>query len=373
MKITSVEALPVSNRVNPELAIVAAIGEHRVSDFVVAVLQTDEGIIGVGEASVTPFWSGESQSIALAAIKELLAPVLIGRDPLEASSLCDEMDRALVGNPFSKAALEMALLDLAGKALKVPIYKLLGGARRKLEIPLRFSIGAFTPAAAADVAGKAAAMGLRAVKVKVGLDVSTDLERVAAVRAALGDHFPVGVDANAGWTEYEAASALPALERLGVNVIEQPLRRGDFRGSARLRRLTRIPIMLDESVFTREDAIEAVRHDACDIISIYPGKNGGIRKALEIAQIAAAAGLECSIGSNLEWEIGSAAMLHLAVAAPNLSRTVSHDIIGPLYYTRHVGTGLSIKDGAAVLPAGVGLGVELDASFESGSQGAVGS
>lgn len=362
MKITGVETYPVSIPVNPELAIVGAIGEHRISDYVVVAVLTDEGVSGFGEANGTPQWSGESQAGTMAAIKDRLAPVVLGRNPLDVSSLADAMDRALIGNPFAKAAIEIALHDLAGKALKVPVHTLLGGIRRPPDVPLRFSIGAFPPSRAGHVAEKAVAMGLRAVKVKVGLDVSQDLERVASVRSALGDKFRVGVDANAGWTEREAVAAIPALERLEVNVIEQPLRRGDFRGCSRLRQRTSIPIMLDESVFTPEDALEAIRQDACDLISVYPGKNGGIRRSLEIAQIAAAAGLECTIGSNLEWEVGSAAMLHLAVAVPGLSNTIAHDIIGPLYYPRHLGTELSIVNGCAQVPTGVGLGVDPDHS-----------
>ena len=118
--------------------------------------------------------------------------------------------------------------------------------------------------------------------------------------------------------------------------------------------------MLDESVFTRQDAMEAIREDACDFISIYPGKNGGILRSMEIAQMAAAAGIECTIGSNLEMDLGTAAMLHLAVAMPNLASTVDHDIIGPLYYLEHLTrTPIRYEDGCAVLPEGNGLGVEV--------------
>jgi muconate cycloisomerase len=116
--------------------------------------------------------------------------------------------------------------------------------------------------------------------------------------------------------------------------------------------------MLDESVFTPQDALEAVRLDACDLISIYPGKNGGITRSLAIAQIAAAAGVECIIGSNLEMDLGSAAMLALAVAAPALSTSVNHDIIGPLYYQTAGGDPpIAYRDGCALLPAGPGLGL----------------
>jgi muconate cycloisomerase len=238
---------------------------------------------------------------------------------------------------------------------------LLGGPRRKPAIGIKFSIGAFPPAQAAAVALAAADKGLRATKVKVGLDVRSDIARLEAVRSALGEQFRVGVDANGGWNESDALEALPHLERLGVNMIEQPLRRGDFRGCARLRRRTGIPIMLDESVFTRQDALEAIRADACDLISVYPGKNGGILRSLEIAQMAATAGLRCVIGSNLEMDLGTAAMLHLAVAMPELAGAVDHDTIGPLYYDRHFRpTPILYRDGCAIVPEGTGLGVAFD-------------
>lgn len=364
MKIVSVDAYPFGIQVTPELAIASAQGEHRLSNYVIVRIRTDEGQEGFGEANVTPRWSGEFQAGALAATKEILAPVLLGQNPLHVSSLAARMDQELVGNPFAKASLEMALLDLAGKILKVPVHLLLGGPQRTPEIPLRFSIGAFPPAKVVQIAEKALALGLRAVKVKVGLEVRKDMERVEAVRRALGEEFPIGVDANAGWTESEAVAAIPQLERLGVNVIEEPLRRGDFRGCARLRQRTRIPIMLDESIFSAEDAQEAIRWDACDVISIYPGKNGGVKRSFAIAQMAAAAGMECTIGSNLEWEIASAAMLHLAVAIPNLSQRVCHDIIGPLYHMRHIGTGLKLENGCARVPEGAGLGIEIDRSLQ---------
>jgi muconate cycloisomerase len=361
MKISAVEAFPVTIVIRPEFAILSTLGEHRLSRPVIVIVRSDDGLAGYGEATVTPVWSGETQAGALDAIREVLAPLLVGRDPLQVASLADAMDQALVGNPFAKAALEMALLDLAGKALNAPAHILLGGPRRPPEIALKFSIGAFPPAEAARVAETVAGMGLRAVKVKVGTDPGLDIARVQAVRSAMGDSFPIGVDANAGWSESAAAAALPHLERLGVNALEEPLRRGDFRACARLRRRTSIPLMLDESVFTRGDALEAIRQDACDLISIYPGKNGGVLRSLEIAHLAEAAGLECVIGSNLETEIATAAMLHLAVSVPRLATSVNHDIIGPLYHTRCIGVDpIRFQDGCAVLPAGAGLGVAVE-------------
>lgn len=360
MKITAVNATPTSLIVNPKLAIVSAAGTHPESHYVAITIHTDEGLVGHGEATVAPGWSGENQGTALVLIQQMLSGALIGADPMMTNLLIDRMDRMLIANPFTKAALEMALLDLKGKILRVPVHMLLGGARRTAKVPLKFSIGAFSPKEAVRIARHAAGLGLRAAKVKVGLAVEEDIARVQAVRSEMGSDFRLAVDANSGWTEADAVRALPALERLGINALEQPLRRGDFRGCHRLRQRTHIPLMLDESVFTRQDAMEAIREDACDFISIYPGKNGGIMRSMEIAQMAAAAGIECTIGSNLEMDLGTAAMLHLAVAMSNLASTVDHDIIGPLYYLEHLtSTPIRYEDGCAVLPEGNGLGVEV--------------
>jgi L-alanine-DL-glutamate epimerase-like enolase superfamily enzyme len=361
LKIVAFETFPVDIPTRPEFTIVSSLGVHRISRYVLVAIRTSDGATGYGEATVMPIWSGETQAGAIAAIRDELAPVLIGRDPHDVQALSDAMDRALIGNPFTKAAIEMALWDLQGKIAGKPVCELLGGPCRPLEIPLKFSIGAFPPARAAAVAETMAQRGFRAVKVKVGLELKEDLSRVSAVRSAVGADFRVAVDANGGWTEEAAIAALPELERLGVNAIEQPLHRRDLRGSARLRKRTRIPILLDEAVFTLDDALEAIYTEACDMISIYPGKNGGIAQSMQISRAAKAAGLQCVIGSNLEWEIGSAAMLHLAVAMPNLADAVDHDIIGPIYHGRRTSSPpIAIANGKAILPTGLGLGVELD-------------
>jgi L-Ala-D/L-Glu epimerase len=365
MKIVSVKATPIWQTVNPRLAIISAAGKHPESHYVLVTVNTDDGLTGYGEAAVVPVWSGETQAGAEQIVREVFAPLLQGANPLHVGLLTQSMDRVVIGNPFVKAAIEMALLDVAARALNIPVHALLGGPRRPLEIGLKFSIGAFPPPEAARLARHAMEIGLRAVKVKVGLDVAEDIARVESVRSEVGENFRVAVDANGGWTEADARRALPHLERLKVNALEQPLRRGDFRGCAHLRRHTSIPIMLDESIFTAQDALEAIRADACDLISIYPGKNGGILRSFQIAQMAAAAGLQCTLGSNLEMDLGTAAMLHLAVAVPELATAVDHDIIGPLYYEQHfTRTPIRFRNGCAVLPEGPGLGVAAELSQE---------
>lgn len=366
MRITAVEVHKISLNVNPALAIVSAAGKHPESNYLIVVICTDDGTVGFGEATLAPVWSGETQGGAEIAIRQILAPALIGKDPQDVRALAATMDRLLIGNPFTKAALEMALLDVSAKSAGISVSTCLGGKRLIPKIPLKFSIGAFPAPEAARVANHAASLGLRSVKVKVGLDIRDDMQRVAAVRSELGDDFNIAVDANAGWTESDARRAIPMLEKLGVNAFEQPIRRGDFRGCARLRKRTHIPIMLDESIFTPHDAMQAIREECCDLISIYPGKNGGILRSLAIAEMVSAAGMECVIGSNLEMDLGSAAMLHLAVAIPALATSVGHDIIGPLYYQKSIAIApILFEDGCALLPDGSGLGVEPAAQYIS--------
>lgn len=361
MKIASVDVIPISQHVRPGLAIVSAAGQHPESHYLFVKISTEDGAAGYGEATLAPVWSGESQAAAQHIIGEILAPLLIGKDPHCLNALTDSMDRALMGNAFTKAAMELALVDLIARVRQVPAHVLLGGPRRDPEIRVKFSIGAFSPREAARVARHAVSLGLSAVKVKVGFDVTEDIARVEAVRSEVGEKIRIAVDANGGWTESDAIRAIPHLERLNINALEQPLRRGDFRGCARARQRTAIPIILDESIFTRQDALEAIRCDACDLISIYPGKNGGIFRSLEIAQMAAAAGLQCVLGSNLEMDLGTAAMLHLAIAAPALTTSVDHDIIGPLYYERHfTDTPVRYRDGCVMVEDRIGWGISID-------------
>lgn len=344
-----------------DLVMVNTLGTHPISQYLIAAVTADNGRCGYGEACGSPTWSGEYYSATLEIIRNVLAPCILQRDPMDLPAIAKDMDLAIQHNPFAKAALEMAILDLLGQELNVPVYALMGGRSRSGSVRLKFSIGAYQAAEAAKVAQKFVMDGFQAVKVKVGRNTAEDVKRVESVRSAVGESIQISVDANGGWSESEVLSVLPALERLGVNAVEEPLRRGDLRASARIRKRTSIPIILDESVFTAQHAIEAVRLEACDLISIYPGKNGGIRRSMEIAHIASAAGIDCVIGSNLEGSVGSAAMLQLAASISNLSVGVAQEIIGPLYHTNVLDSQMPvIKNGAAVIPASPGLGVNVN-------------
>jgi muconate cycloisomerase len=190
----------------------------------------------------------------------------------------------------------------------------------------------------------------------------TDIARVRAVREVCPPEIPLTIDANCGWTFQQARYCLRELDDVKLLLAEQPIPSGDHAAMAELRRDSLAPIMADESVFTLQDAWQLSLHRAADIFSIYPGKHGGIAATADIVAIARAAGIRCTIGSNLELGIGTAAMLHVAAAFPEVDTdTFPADTIGPFYHEADLITQpLDLGPPAAIVPSGPGLGVELD-------------
>jgi L-alanine-DL-glutamate epimerase-like enolase superfamily enzyme len=361
MKIIEVEPIPIRVPLKKGMTTKTAHGEHVDSPYVLVRVHTDEGLIGLGEATVSPRWSGETSGGCVAAIKDFLGPALLGEDPRRITALRQKMDRCLKLNPFTKAAVEMALWDLAGKAAGLPVYQLLGG-KVSDAVPIKMVVGAFDLQRAVRLAELFLSWGVKCLKVKTGLDPAGDLARVKAVRELAGPDIPIGIDSNCGWDVATARRMLKELRPLGILFAEQPVPAGDPGALAEVRRGTDIPIMADESVFTLADAWQLAHHGAADILSVYPGKHGGIAATLEIIHLARAAGLACSIGSNLELGIGTAAMLHVAVADPGIdSVKYPADLIGPLYHDADmIIPGLTLGPDTAHVPDGPGLGVCLD-------------
>lgn len=377
MKITRVETIPVRVPLNPELAIKSGRGgSHTVSPFLLVRLHTDTGLTGVGEASCTPRWSGEDQVSAAHFINTYFAPLLIGEDPAEVERLTTRFTAPVAGNYFTKSAVEMALWDLAGKEVGKPVYELLGGKVRDA-VATKWSVSGQPPEKAADIARWAVSKGFRKMKVKVGLDPDSDVARVRAVRDAVGPSVKLGVDANGGWHDPRTAiDTITRLRDLDIYFAEQPVPAGDPAEMAEVRRAfaqssvlgpqssphAPLPIIADESLYTLADAKALHRAAACDVFSIYVGKAGGILPAKRIADFARSVGLTCTVGSNLELGVGSAAMAHLALACPGIDPDrYPCDIIGPFFYEGDV-----VKQPIHLTPGEArpnnlpGLGVELD-------------
>ncbi len=362
MRISAIETIPVRIPLKPERRMISALGRHDVSDFLLVRVVSDDGAEGWGEATVTPRWSGETCRGAKELIDDVLAPVVISCDPTDIKQLDRRMDAVAVGNWFAKSAIEMACWDLQGKAAGKPVFELLGGACRPLTIRSRFSLGAYEPERARRRAAELVAAGFTTIKVKVGVEPIRDVERVRIVRETIGPSIALTIDANGGWDVETSIHCIRELKDCDLTLVEQPIPPGDYTGLARVRGETGAKILADEGCFDLVHAQELIRHDCCDAISLYPGKNGGIRKAREIADLAATHGIACSIGSNLEWDVGTAAMAHFIVATPNMQvETYPGDLLGPDYHEISIARNpLKIAGPFTTLHDGPGLGIDVD-------------
>ncbi len=362
MKIRAIETIPVSVPIRREFLIRGSLGVHEDSPFVILRVHTDEGLTGLGEVSCTPVWSGEDSTTAVHIIRDFLEPAIVGEDARDVERLTSKMRRAVAGHPFTKSGVEIALWDILGKSCGLSVSRLLGGPVRE-KIPIKMSVSGVAPDRAAEIAQWAMAKGLKALKVKVGIEAGSDIERVQAVRAAIGAGIRMGVDANGGWS---VRTAIPTIRRLvescDIYFAEQPVAPLDLQWLADVRRSVTVPVMADESCYTLQDAMAIARSSAADVLSIYVGKGGGIGPARKIAAVAEAAGLTCTVGSNLELGIASAAMAHLAVATAGVgAEEFPCDILGPLAYEHDLlAEPIEFSDGAIRAPSGSGLGVTLD-------------
>lgn len=362
MRITRITAHAIEVPIRKELMITSSLGTHSVSRPVLVRLETDSGVVGAAEATVTPAWSGETAWGTRALIEHYLAPAVQGLEVRDVDAALRAMDAIAWGNPFAKSAIEMAMLDAWGRAEGKPVYELLGGPVREAKIPIRFSLAALAPAVTAENARRRVAWGHRTIKVKVGKDPEADVARVRAVRDTIGPEIALTVDANGGWTVEQAAWALEQMAGCNLLLAEQPVRREDLQGMAEVRRRVDVPIMVDEGVFTLWEAEQALALGACDIMAVYPGKNGGLTRSLEIVRLAAEHGVPCAVGSNLELDPGTAAMCHLTLAHANVAADRYHgDILGPLYHEiAVVKDPLRMEAGHVWCPDGPGFGVEVD-------------
>lgn len=364
MKITKVETIRVKIPLKPERRMISALGKHDESHYVIVRISTDAGIDGVGEATCSAIWSGETPWGTETVIEHVLGPAILHKDPREIAEIDKAMDSLCNHNWFAKSALEMACWDIAGKDAGKPVYELLGGAHRDLTFRCRFSMGAYDPQRARRRSAELVQEGFHTIKVKVGRNVEEDLERVRIVREEIGPDRELYIDANCGWDAETAINAVQRMEEMGLNVamFEQPTPDGDYAALARVRREIRPLVMADDICFNFIHAQELIRNECCDLISLYPGKNGGIRKAARIAEYAALNQVPCSIGSNLELDIATAAMAHLVVGSPNMQvERFPGDVLGPEYHEISIAKNpVHIQGPMVTCPSNPGLGVDVD-------------
>ncbi|MBI1845525.1 MAG: hypothetical protein HY294_15655 [Candidatus Rokubacteria bacterium] len=330
-------------------------------NFVFVRLETADGVTGWGEAACLggPTWSEESAESVAATVERYIAPWLVGRDATRIEMLRGEMARRVQGNPFARAAVEMALWDLAGRALGVPVHRLLGGRVRD-RVPLSWSLAVAGADAEVEEAKEKVAAGHRIFKIKTAAHpVEVDVERVRRIREAVGAAVSLRVDANQGWDRPTARRAIRALEPFGLDFVEQPLPRWDLEGMAEIARGASVPVMADESCFSPHDALAIARLGGVSILSLKVTKSAGLLGTMAVARIAEAAGMGCYVGCMIETSLGTAAYLQAAVAATPV--TWGCELFGPLLLAGDVTREpVRYADGAILALDGPGLGVEVD-------------
>ncbi|HZO50293.1 MAG TPA: enolase C-terminal domain-like protein [Gaiellaceae bacterium] len=350
--------------------------ETPIGHHAIVRLDTDEGASGWGEAPAIATWGGahmryygETPETVKHVVETYLLPAVRGLDPAEVALVHARMDRVVKGHPYAKAAVDVACHDLAGKALGVPVSTLLGGRLRD-GIEVTHSLGIMEVDRCVAEAEQAVAEGARTIKCKTGLDPERDVELVRRLRETLGEAVKIRVDGNEGYRSVtEAVEVTRRQEEHGILLCEQPVAGAE--ALARVAERIEAPVMADESAWTMHDILELHELRAAECFSCYVTKPGGLYRARQQAELAAALGMACDIGGSIELGIGNAANLQLGAALANATLpsvcpvTKPAGAAGPeiagIYYTDDVvAEPFRFEDGRVLVPDGPGLGVEVD-------------
>ena len=322
-------------------------------------IHTDDGIIGVGECSAFPMISGETQNTCFELAKDF-AKLWKGKDALNIKERLNELYLFIAGNYTTKSAFDMALYDIAAKHAQLPLYQFLGGSKKEIESDL--TIGIDTPEAMASSAVDFVQKAVRMIKVKLGKKPKEDVERIKQIREAAGDKVILRIDANQGWNYEEAVYALTELGKYDIQFCEQPMRKYNDELLPQLCKISPIPVMADESVFTHHDAERIIRNKACAYINIKFAKSGGINEAILINKVAEENNISCMLGSMLESRLALTANVHLAMACDNIKfydldtcllGQLKDPVIGGVTYN---GMNLEISDA-------IGIGADVDDAY----------
>lgn len=268
--------------------------------------------------------------------------------------IADRMDRLVPGNPAAKAALDMAVHDLAAQVAGLPLYRYLGATRDRMVTAM--TIGIMPTADAVERAKRWTHAGFRALKIKVGTDPKQDLDRLAAIRGAVGPRIELRIDGNEGFTWGQALSFARAARDLDIAFFEQPVSASDFEGMRVLTESSPILIMADEMVLTREDAKKVRWGNAARAVNLKLMKQGGIARAMEVDTICSSAGYPTMVGCMSEPQLSIAAGLHFALASPNVRWL---DLDSHFNMASDPSSGLEFKHGHLLAPNKPGIGVDV--------------
>ncbi|WP_122939300.1 dipeptide epimerase [Brachybacterium sp. EE-P12] len=323
-------------------------------EYVVAEVELAGGVVGQGSAAETVAVTGEDARSILTALDGPLRGALEGARGT-VGELSARIAAALPGATSAKAALEVALHDAWARAADRPLVELLGGRvgevmRNDMTVSLE------EPATMAQRAREAVAAGHEILKIKLGHDIDEDRARLAAVAEA-APAARLRLDANQGWLPEQAIEIISGFEADGlpVELVEQPVAAGDVEGLARVTAAVSLPIMADEAVWSAADAHRLIEARACDLLNIKLAKTGGLRGAIEVADAARLAGIDCMLGAMMEPRISITAAAHLALAHPAVTMI---DLDPPAWFATALPRGGIVQErGVLRLSGGPGLGL----------------
>lgn len=339
---------------------ITSLGRDDDAQNVLVKIVTEHGITGFGECSPYMPINGESQDTCFI-VGQYFARLFKGKNALAIEDRITEMDRLIYGNNSIKSAFDMALYDIAAQHAGLPLYKFLGGENNKTIVTdYTVSIGE-TEKMAAD-AVKIKEQGYPSIKVKLGQDGKKDVERMKAIRAAVGNDIPLRIDANQGWTVAEAIETLNALGPLDIQHCEEPIPRWDFMNLPGVKKASPIPIMADESCGDEHDAERLLAMDACDYLNIKLGKSGGIFKALKIVELAGKKNMRLQVGAFMESRLAMTTFAHFALCSPLI---VHFDFDTALMFSEDPVRGgiVYAKNGIITLPETAGSGAALESGW----------
>jgi len=338
-------------------------GVHGVTAVQRSVLvraRLDGGAEGWGNVDPTPGYSAMSAEDVQRAV-QALAPHLAGLDAFNIRRALDAMDAVVAGRFEAKAAVEMALLDAKGRAVGLPVHSLLGGRVRD-EVSFNAWIGTVPPDQAAGEATEWLRRGFTTAKIKVSGASGVGIDRVAAVRAAVGAAMALRVDFNESLDATEAPAFIARLEPFDLVLVEQPVPRADIGALAAIRRAIGIPLMADESVTDAASLVEIIRREAADIVKVKAMKQGGLTRTLAMVECAAAAGLGVVIGHGFGLTLSTLAEATLAALHPAVM--AGCEAVGPLKMAGDVvADPVALDAGVLRLPDAPGLGAAVDADL----------
>lgn len=323
----------------------------------VVIIECDDGSVGYGEGAPTPVITGETMGSMIAAI-EYLKPFILGLEIEDFSTILNNIHTRILKNTTAKSALEIALYDLRAKALKQPLYKMLGGTQTKFRTDITISMGEIDKMISDSL--DAVNLGYDTLKIKIGDNPQKDVERIVAIHQALDKRIALRLDANQGWTAQESVTLLHALEKQGIiaEFIEQPVAADDIDGLRYIKERVQTPLLADESIFSVKDARRLLEMQAIDYVNIKLAKTAGITQALELAELSKEFGVKCMIGCMLEGPISVAAGVHLASAKADVITMLDLDAVS-LLASHPVKTSIVFNESEIILSEDAGLGVSF--------------